>query len=64
MKLISPSLVVGVVLGLLLAFPVKVLANFITWGNCKSVAYFALFAFILWNVSALLRAKASKEDRQ
>ena len=38
-------------------------ASLITWPNIKCAVYFALFIWLLWNASALLRAKARKEDR-
>jgi len=35
-----------------------------TFPNFRCAVYFALFAWLLWNVSAWLRAKARGEDRK
>ena len=36
----------------------------ITFSDLKCAVYFALLAWLLWNVSALLRARARSEDRK
>ena len=52
----------GVLFGVGLAFITRH-SSLVTFPNFKCFVYFALFAWLLWNVSALLRAKARKENR-